>query len=136
YNAVNFVLPITAPASQTVRTTMLNTFLCPSSTGSGPVTLTDATKTNVLISDLSPGQYIASAGQLEPGESPANNNGVFFRGSKIGVQDITDGTSTTLMAGERSRNIADATWVGVIPAAQVCTKPGWKVQDCEPSSVM
>jgi prepilin-type N-terminal cleavage/methylation domain-containing protein/prepilin-type processing-associated H-X9-DG protein len=136
YNAVNFVLPITAPDSRTVRTTLLSAFVCPSSIGSGPITLTDTTGTNVLITDLSPGQYVGSAGQLEVGESPANNNGVFFRGSKIGIQDVTDGTSLTLLAGERSRNIADATWVGVIPGAQVCTKPGWRVQDCEPSSVM
>jgi prepilin-type N-terminal cleavage/methylation domain-containing protein/prepilin-type processing-associated H-X9-DG protein len=136
YNAVNFVLPITTPASQTVRTAILSAFLCTSSVGSGPVTLTDAAGTTVLVTDLSAGHYIASAGQREIGESPANNNGVFFRGSRIGVQDITDGTSTTLLAGERSRNIADATWVGVIPGARVCTRPTWRVQECEPSSVM
>ena len=33
YNTVNFSLPITVPASQTVRTISLSAFLCPSSTG-------------------------------------------------------------------------------------------------------
>ena len=33
YNAANFSLPITVPASQTVRTISLSVFLCPSSTG-------------------------------------------------------------------------------------------------------
>lgn len=136
YNAVNFSLPITAPASQTIRTARLSTFLCPSSTGGdGPVTLKDAGGTT-LVTDLSPGQYVASAGQLEVEEFPARNNGVFYRNSRIGVRDVTDGTSTTMMAGERSRNVADATWVGVIPYSRVCTNPRWKVQDCETANVM
>src|SRR4029453_18826249 len=113
YNAANFSLPITVPASMTVRTVSLSVFLCPSSTGgSGPVLLKDAAGTT-LVTDLSPGQYVASAGQLEVEEFPASKNGVFYRDSRNGVRDITDGSSTTLMAGERSRNVADATWVGV-----------------------
>jgi prepilin-type N-terminal cleavage/methylation domain-containing protein len=78
YNAANFSLPITVPASQTVRTVSLSVFLCPSSTGgSGPVTLRDAAGTT-LVTDLSPGQYVASAGQLEVEEFPAQNNGLFY----------------------------------------------------------
>ena len=69
----------------------------------------------VVNSDLSAGQYVASAGQLEPGEFPDSNNGVFYRNSRNGQRDITDGSRTTLMVGERSRNVADATWVGAVP---------------------
>ncbi|MBX6315805.1 MAG: DUF1559 domain-containing protein [Isosphaeraceae bacterium] len=136
YNTVNFGLPITDPASATVRRATLSLFLCPSSVpNSGPVSLKDSSGT-VLVSDLSPGQYIASAGQFEVGDSPANNNGVFFRNSVIGIQAILDGTNQTLMTGERSRNLADATWIGAIPSAQVCTNPTWKVRACDPSNVM
>ena len=136
YNAANFSLPITVPASRTVRTLSLSAFLCPSSVGAdGPVTLKDASRTGVP-NDLAPGQYVASAGQLEVEEFPATNNGVFYRNSRNGVRDIRDGTSTTLMAGERSRNVADATWVGVIPGSEVCTNPKWPVRDCETANVM
>ncbi len=136
YNAANFSVPITVPASQTIRTVSLSVFLCPSSTGgSGPVVLKNAAGAN-LVTDLSPGQYVASAGQLEVEEFPAQNNGLFYRNSRIGVRDVQDGTSTTLMAGERSRNVADATWVGVIPYSRVCTNPKWKVKDCETANVM
>ncbi len=136
YNAVNFSLPIIHPASSTVRTTKLNGYLCPSSVGNeGPVILKDAGGT-VLISDLSPGQYVASAGQLEVGEFPASNNGVFYRNSRIGLRDILDGSSSTLMAGERSRNLSDSTWVGVVTTARVCTNPKWRIQDCETANVM
>ncbi|WP_435021033.1 DUF1559 domain-containing protein [Tundrisphaera sp. TA3] len=136
YHAANFGRPIADPASQTVRTMSLSAFLCPSSAGgSGPVVLKDAGG-KTLVADLSPGQYVASAGQLEVEEFPAQNNGVFYRNSRVGVRDIADGTSTTMMAGERSRNVADATWVGVIPSSRVCTHPKWKVQDCETANVM
>ncbi|MEO6810255.1 MAG: DUF1559 domain-containing protein [Isosphaeraceae bacterium] len=135
YNAVNFSMPITAQASRTVRTATLSSFLCPSSVGKGAVTLKDGAG-NVLVSDLSASQYVASAGQFEVADSPADNNGLFYRNSGIGLRDVTDGSSTTLMVGERSRNLADAAWAGAIPSALVCTQPNWRVQDCEPSNVM
>ena len=121
YNAVNFSLLTTDPGSQTVRKSSLSVFLCPSNAGgSGPLTIKDGSG-NVLVSDLSPGQYVAVAGQWEPEEFPAPNNGVFYRNSKIGLRDITDGSSTTLMAGERSQNVANATWVGMIPFGNPAT---------------
>jgi prepilin-type N-terminal cleavage/methylation domain-containing protein/prepilin-type processing-associated H-X9-DG protein len=135
YNATNFNLQITDSGSMTVRTAVLSTFLCPSNVGNGPVVVRNSMG-SVLTGDLSPGQYTASAGQLEPGEFPDSNNGVFYRNSRNGIRDITDGSSTTLMVGERSRNVADATWVGAIPTAQLCTNPRWTVQECGPASTM
>ena len=135
YNTINFNLQITDPSSMTARTAILSTFLCPSNVGSGPVIVRNSMGT-VLNSDLAAGQYVASAGQLEPGEFPDSNNGVFYRNSRNGMREITDGSSMTLMVGERSRNIADATWVGVVPTAQLCTNPRWIVQECGPASTM
>jgi prepilin-type N-terminal cleavage/methylation domain-containing protein/prepilin-type processing-associated H-X9-DG protein len=135
YNAINFSLPITDPGSLTVRTANLSVFLCPSNVGTGPVTLRNEAGM-VMISDLSACQYVASAGQLEPVEFPASNNGVFYRNSRNGVRDITDGSSATIMVGERSRNIGDATWVGVIPTTRVCTNPKWTIQECETASTI
>ena len=134
--AANFNLPITDPGSSTVRTVSLAAFLCPSSPGSGPVVIKDGSG-SVLAADLSPGQYVASAGQFEIEDSPADNNGVFFRNSRIGIRNVTDGTSSTLLVGERSRNVADATWVGVIPGGTVCTKPGFQTSvECDPANAM
>jgi prepilin-type N-terminal cleavage/methylation domain-containing protein/prepilin-type processing-associated H-X9-DG protein len=135
YSATNFSLQITDPGSLTSRTTSLSVFLCPSNVGVGPIVVRNASSTT-LIGDLSAGQYVASAGQLEPGEFPDSNNGVFYRNSRNGLRDITDGSSMTFMVGERSRNVADATWVGAIPTAQLCTNPNWPVQECGPASTM
>jgi prepilin-type N-terminal cleavage/methylation domain-containing protein/prepilin-type processing-associated H-X9-DG protein len=135
YQGINFSLQITDPGSQTARTPILAVFLCPSNVGSGPVVASSLTGT-ILTTDVSAGQYVASAGQLEPGEFPDSNNGVFYRNSRNGLRDITDGSSTTLMVGERSRNIADATWVGAVPTWQLCTNPRWVVQECGPASTL
>jgi prepilin-type N-terminal cleavage/methylation domain-containing protein/prepilin-type processing-associated H-X9-DG protein len=135
YQSVNFNLQITDPGSLTARTPTLAVFVCPSNVGSGPIVPSNLTGAR-LVTDVSAGQYVASAGQLEPGEFPGSNNGVFYRNSQNGLRDITDGSSTTLMVGERSRNIADATWVGAVPIWQLCTNPNWVVQECGPPSTM
>jgi prepilin-type N-terminal cleavage/methylation domain-containing protein/prepilin-type processing-associated H-X9-DG protein len=136
YASVNFNFLITDPGSQNARRTSLAVFLCPSNAGRvGPVARADGSGKTV-IGDLAPGQYIASAGRLEVEEFAAQNNGVFFRNSRIGFRDITDGTSTTLMAGERSRDVADATWVGAVPFARACNNPNWPYQDCETANVL
>ena len=135
YQGINFNLQITDPGSRTARTAVLAVFLCPSNVGNGPVVASSLTGT-ILTTDVSAGQYVASAGQLEPGEFPDSNNGVFYRNSRNGLRDITDGSSATLMAGERSRNVADATWVGAVPTWQLCTNPKWAVQECGPASTL
>ena len=135
-NAINFAMPITDPASGTARRTVLTAYLCPSSSPDGPVNLRNGEKGPVMISDIAPGQYLASAGQWEVEDVPDSNNGVFYRGSRVSLRDITDGTGQTLLAGERSRNVCDATWVGAIPSMVVCTNPSWSVRDCATSNVM
>jgi prepilin-type N-terminal cleavage/methylation domain-containing protein len=136
YNAINFTVPITDAASVSARRTVLSAYLCPSSTPSGPVTVRSGENGPVIISDIAPGQYLASAGQWEIEDVPASNNGVFYRGSRVAIRDITDGTGQTLLLGERSRNVSDATWLGAIPAMVVCTNPAWSVRDCATSNVM
>jgi prepilin-type N-terminal cleavage/methylation domain-containing protein/prepilin-type processing-associated H-X9-DG protein len=140
FAAVNFSLQITAADSRTVRTAKLSSYLCPSATG-GPAALTlypfgSPNAGQPVIADLVPGHYLGSAGQFDPGDSAANNNGVFYRNSRIGHRDIRDGLSQTLMAGERSPNVADATWVGAVPGTGICTNSRWPIRDCEPANVM
>ena len=135
FDSINFSLLIRSPASVTARVVNISSLLCPSDSPSGPVTVADASG-KVLLTDLAPSQYVGTAGQFEVGDSPANNNGIFFRNSRVGMKDITDGASQTMMAGERTRRIADATWTGVIPEATLCTKPDWYVNECDPPNAL
>jgi prepilin-type N-terminal cleavage/methylation domain-containing protein/prepilin-type processing-associated H-X9-DG protein len=137
FNSINFTMQITELASFTARRTMLTVFLCPSSTPDGRVRVTgDEDQKVVLVADLAASQYVASAGQGEVEEIPGSNNGIMFRNSYVSFRDVTDGLSGTLLAGERSRNLADATWVGAVPSGHVCTNPSWPVRDCATSNVM
>ncbi len=133
--SINFDLPINHPAAQTSRTVQMSTTICPSSVGEGPVVLRDAGGV-VRLDTLAPCQYLGSAGQFDVGDSAANNNGLFYRNSRIGPEAVTDGLSQTLAIGERSRNVADASWVGAPPGLQLCTNPRWRVQECESSNTL
>jgi prepilin-type N-terminal cleavage/methylation domain-containing protein len=70
YQSINFNLQITDPGSVTARMTNLSVFLCPSNVGSGPVIASSLTGTS-FTTDVSAGQYVASAGQLGAGNGDA-----------------------------------------------------------------
>jgi prepilin-type N-terminal cleavage/methylation domain-containing protein/prepilin-type processing-associated H-X9-DG protein len=48
--------------------------------------------------------------------------GLFWRNSRTTFGDITDGTSNTIAAGERSGNHAPSTWTGAVPGGRC---PAW-----------
>ena len=55
----------------------------------------------------------------DPGFSPGINTGLFLRNSHYRIIDITDGTSQTIIVGERSSKHSLATWTGAVPGGQV-----------------
>jgi prepilin-type N-terminal cleavage/methylation domain-containing protein len=62
--------------------------------------------------------YVGNAGHMDLGTANANlgviNTGVFYGNSRIGIADITDGSSNTIMVGEReTRECRGGSWVGV-----------------------
>jgi prepilin-type N-terminal cleavage/methylation domain-containing protein/prepilin-type processing-associated H-X9-DG protein len=46
-------------------------------------------------------------------------DGVFYRNSQTRIADITDGTSTTILVGERSSDLALSTWTAAVPGSSV-----------------
>jgi prepilin-type processing-associated H-X9-DG protein len=53
-----------------------------------------------------------------------DGEGIFFRNSNVTIADITDGTSQTMMVGERSFRWCQATWVGSVMDASMVPPPG------------
>jgi prepilin-type N-terminal cleavage/methylation domain-containing protein/prepilin-type processing-associated H-X9-DG protein len=117
-SAINFVLPVESSANTTVVRSILSTFLCPSDPiPGGPFLVTDASG-NVLAT-MAPTSYAACAGNdLTDSTTGLNNNGlgngVMFRNSGIRLAEITDGTSQTIVVGERAWSINSGPWAGVV----------------------
>jgi prepilin-type N-terminal cleavage/methylation domain-containing protein/prepilin-type processing-associated H-X9-DG protein len=114
---INFALDIGHAANATARTQTLAIYRCPSD--AAPTTFT-AGGTSVAIAH---GSYVAMFGVPEIADDPGAGDGVFFRNSRIRFADITDGTSNTAMIGERSSNLAMATWTGSVTGAFVPPRP-------------
>jgi prepilin-type processing-associated H-X9-DG protein len=118
-NAVRFDQPIEAPVNSGVRVMPLKSYLCPSD---NPQPTWTASQLDPLgnpvaaICDVASANYIGVFGVTEPG---VDGEGAFFRNSKVRIADITDGTSQTLLVGERAHDLAPATWVGAVTKAEI-----------------
>jgi prepilin-type N-terminal cleavage/methylation domain-containing protein/prepilin-type processing-associated H-X9-DG protein len=126
YNAINIVLAIEAPANSTARLTPLTSFMCPSDTAFRPMfTVVDVTTDNSTlgtpICDVASSDYVGCFGTGDPSDIPGRDfgNGLFYRNQGVRIAEISDGTSMTLAAGERSQNLSRATWTGAITNAAV-----------------
>jgi prepilin-type N-terminal cleavage/methylation domain-containing protein/prepilin-type processing-associated H-X9-DG protein len=137
YNSINLVLGIEFPANQTARLTLISSFLCPSDAWRlDTFTVVDSTTSNTAtgapICNVASSNYVGSVGSGDPSslypyitdsdDRPPgrdNGNGLFFRNHSITVAQITDGTSLTFAAGERSQNLSRASWTGAVTNASV-----------------
>ena len=125
FRLIDLKQPIEAPAFAAARETVVKSYLCPSDTapqqafpvgprsGSGTLTATTCA--------VAPSNYVGSFGVSEPG---VDGDGMLFRTSAVRIADVTDGTSSTLMVGERSFRFAEATWVGAVTGANQVPTPG------------
>jgi len=144
YDRIDFTKPLYDPSSPAthadVRAAIVQAFLCASDvrgpTDSGGAFAIGAddgqeetTVGGVLYHEVDGGpfatlctvgksNYIGVFGTAEVDEAPAAGDGVFFRNSRVGFRDIADGTSKTLMAGERHARLGGSTWAGVVAGAK------------------
>jgi prepilin-type N-terminal cleavage/methylation domain-containing protein/prepilin-type processing-associated H-X9-DG protein len=124
YSAINFSLAIETPANLTTRLATFSVFLCPSDSvkpaWDAMVRDPGGTPTRVIC-QVAPSNYVGMFGTSEPG---IDGDGIFFRNSRVGLRDITDGTSQTIALGERSHALGEATWVGSVTGAILYPAPG------------
>lgn len=94
-------------------------YLCPQDSTGGTNPFCDGYGTSNYSgnfgSELLPRWYESGSEQFWPGgvPTPTKGNGIMSVNSKIGIRDITDGTSNTVMISERSALSGAGLWVGV-----------------------
>jgi prepilin-type N-terminal cleavage/methylation domain-containing protein len=127
YGAINFSLPTWVPENGTAVLVSVNVFLCPSANNPTPTCPMVDSNQNLLpvaSQHFARANYQYNMGWNDTSISPANTsyddpvkgcNGPIYRNSHVTYAGVTDGLSNTIVAGEKTPFLADASWVGIIP---------------------
>jgi prepilin-type processing-associated H-X9-DG protein len=117
YHQIDFTkgLPM-APVA--VSTHLLTVYLCPSDMLVGVFTVQ---ANNGQVVQVAQANYVGMFGDgpIIATQAGGVGDGVFYRNSTTRIADVLDGTSTTIFVGERSSNLALATWTAAVPGATV-----------------
>jgi prepilin-type N-terminal cleavage/methylation domain-containing protein/prepilin-type processing-associated H-X9-DG protein len=118
YHQLNLSLPVQdSPAIQTT----LKVYLCPSdSPPAAAFQISDASLAPVVLA--APSSYAATVGPDDSDVADPTGRGIFYRNSRTRVTDITDGTSQTVLVGDRAWSDSKGIWAGV-PSGAVL-RPG------------
>jgi prepilin-type N-terminal cleavage/methylation domain-containing protein/prepilin-type processing-associated H-X9-DG protein len=135
YNQLNLNLAINDPANLPHIKTILPAFVCPSDIAPEQTwEIEEEGSPGTVLAELATANYIAAFGTEElhgcenaPGTAPVTaqgqciGDGTMYHNSRIGVRDITDGTSSTIFIGERKTKPKDgwwSTWSGMVPEGE------------------
>ncbi len=111
YAATNFDLPVESSPNQTLRSTVLDLYLCPSDTDSGLYDVQGQWGRPIGV--FATNSYAACFGAgLDVGDFPDQGNGLFRRNRVVRFAEILDGTATTISIGERGACLVQTPWVG------------------------
>jgi prepilin-type N-terminal cleavage/methylation domain-containing protein/prepilin-type processing-associated H-X9-DG protein len=117
FSAVNMVLAVESPQNATVVRTAMAAYVCPSDVTDGPFPVVDPAGNT--LATLTPSSYAACVGNDQTDSTTGLNNdglgnGTMFRNSRVRLADITDGSSQTILVGERAWANVEGVWAGVV----------------------
>jgi prepilin-type N-terminal cleavage/methylation domain-containing protein/prepilin-type processing-associated H-X9-DG protein len=124
YRQLNFSQPVqNSPGIQTV----VKTYLC-ASDQPPPAAFAVSDAFGAPLAAAAPSSYAATVGQDASDVADPTGDGIFYRNSRTRLTDITDGTSQTVMVGDRAWSQTQGIWAGAVPGG--VTRPGprnvWK----------
>jgi prepilin-type N-terminal cleavage/methylation domain-containing protein/prepilin-type processing-associated H-X9-DG protein len=128
YNQFNANVAIEDPLNDAFRLNTLEVFRCPSDPQPDRFEIEEEGSPGTVICELPIANYLGAFGTFEldgcenpPGTAPVQANGqcvgdgTFYHNSRVLIRDFVDGTSNTLIVGERKTNAElgwYSTWVG------------------------
>jgi prepilin-type N-terminal cleavage/methylation domain-containing protein len=116
YKAIHLDLPVADPKNAKPIAVVLSAYLCPSDVlpEGNPPTFSVPDAFGKAVATAAPSSYAACVGGDESAPDEDTGLGVFYRNSHIRIADITDGTSKTILIGERGWANANGIWAGAI----------------------
>jgi prepilin-type processing-associated H-X9-DG protein len=128
YQLVNFNFPIQQPVNAPAIQTRVASYLCPSDTvPDTPYAVPNPS--GGTVASAAPSSYAACTGSDAFEVFAATGNGVFYRNSGTTFADIRDGTTFTIMAGDRAFGISQGIWAGAMNNGAVLRGP---YNTCQP----
>lgn len=133
YEQFNPNLSIIHPTNVPIGKKTLGGFLCPSDSHPDTWNINDEA-TGAQLATLATANYVGVFGTEEldgcenaPGTAPVSlagqclGTGVLYHNSRVSMRDITDGSSNTLLIGERRTDTNQgwlSTWIGSVPEGE------------------
>lgn len=128
---IDLEAPVESADFKTARIATISTLLCSEDFRVRENVFIDTPgRTGLELCEAAPSSYVGSFGTGDPEADPSLGDGVFFRNSRIGLDALLDGSSTTILVGERSKGAGPAIWAGVIPG-QLSPPKGFAPRPCE-----
>lgn len=128
YQSANFNFPIQHPVNATAVQTWLASYVCPSDILPGtPYALPNPSGS--AAAPAAPASYAACTGSDAFEVFAATGDGVFYRNSGTRLAEILDGTTFTILVGERAFAISQGIWAGAMNNAAVVRG---KLNICQP----